>query len=42
MPITSYDIFDLPEQLHLTLLAVFDFYHKHQRLPRILNEEDAH
>jgi hypothetical protein len=42
MPMTSYDIFDLSEQLHLTLLAVFDFYQKNHRLPRILHEEEAH
>ncbi len=42
MPMTSYDILDLPQQLHLTLLAVYDFYHKHKRLPKNLHQEDAH
>ena len=41
MPMTSFDTLDLPEQLHTTLLAVYDFYSKHKRLPRVLNDEDA-
>ena len=41
MPFTTFDILDLPQQLHLTLLGVYDFYFRHKRLPRVLNEEDA-
>ncbi len=41
MPIASWDKFGVPEQLHLILNGVYDFYAEHGRLPAILNENEA-
>jgi len=41
MPIANWDKFGVPEQLHIILNGLYSFYHQHQRLPRILNTEDA-
>ena len=41
MPIASWEKFGVPEQLHLILNGVYDFWAKHQRLPAILNEAEA-
>lgn len=41
MPIASWDKFGVPEQLHLILNGVYDFFAKHQRLPEVLNENEA-
>ena len=41
MPIASWDKFGVPEQLHIVLNALLAFQSKHNRIPRILNQEDA-
>jgi ubiquitin-activating enzyme E1 len=41
MPIASWDKFGVPEQLHIVLNSLYNFYHKHHRVPRALNHEDA-
>ena len=41
MPIASWDKFGVPEQLHLVLNGVYDFWAKYHRLPAILNENEA-
>jgi hypothetical protein len=41
MPIANWDKFGVPEQLHIILNALYSFYAKHNRIPRILNAEDA-
>ena len=41
MPIASWDKFGVPEQLHIVLNALLAFNSKHNRIPRILNQEDA-
>jgi ubiquitin-activating enzyme E1 len=41
MPIANWDKFGVPEQLHITLNALYSFYAKHNRVPRILNADDA-
>ena len=41
MPIASWDKFGVPEQLHIVLTALYNFYAKHHRTPRALNKEDA-
>lgn len=41
MPIASWDKFGVPEQLHLILNGVYDFFAKHHRLPSVLDENEA-
>lgn len=41
MPIASWEKFGCPEQLHTALNGIYNFWAKHQRLPRALNEDDA-
>jgi ubiquitin-activating enzyme E1 len=41
MPIASWEKFGVPEQLHITLNGVLDFYAQHKRLPATLNEKEA-
>jgi hypothetical protein len=41
MPICSWEKFGYPEQLHVILNGVLDFYAKHQRLPKNLSKEEA-
>lgn len=41
MPICSWEKFGVPEQLHVILNGVFDFWTKNKRLPKALNEDDA-
>lgn len=41
MPIASWDKFGVPEQLHIVINALYNFYSKHHRTPRALNKEDA-
>ena len=41
MPIASWDKFGIPEQLHIVLNALLAFNHKHSRIPRVLNQDDA-
>jgi hypothetical protein len=41
MPIASWEKWGVPEQLHIILNSLYAFHHKHHRLPRPLNREDA-
>ncbi len=41
MPIANWDKFGVPEQLHVILNSLYSFHHKHHRLPRVLNRDDA-
>lgn len=41
MPICSWDKFGYPEQLHVILNGLLEFYSKNKRLPEILNKEDS-
>lgn len=41
MPICSWQKFGTPQQLHVILNGVLDFWNKHKRLPVNLNKEDA-
>lgn len=41
MPICSWEKFGYPEQLHVILNGLIDFYGKHKRLPQSLNQSDA-
>lgn len=40
MPICNWEKFGQPEQLHIVLNGILDFWQKHKRLPRNLNNED--
>lgn len=39
MPIANWEKFGYPEQLHVILNGVYDFWAKHKRLPEPLNEK---
>ena len=41
MPIANWEKFGYPEQLHVILNGLYNFYEKNQRLPRPLDEADA-
>lgn len=41
MPICSWDKFGYPEQLHVILNGILDFWGKYKRLPENLNKDDA-
>lgn len=41
MPICSWEKFGHPEQLHVILNGVYDFWAKHSRLPKALDANDA-
>ena len=41
MPIASWEKFGVPEQLHITLNALYLYFEKNNRLPRPINDEDA-
>lgn len=41
MPICSWEKFGYPEQLHVILNGLFDFWTKNNRLPKLLDEKDA-
>ncbi|HRI34625.1 MAG TPA: hypothetical protein PLD02_12805 [Saprospiraceae bacterium] len=41
MPICSWEKFGYPEQLHVILNGVINFWGKHKRLPENLNQADA-
>lgn len=41
MPIASWEKWGVPEQLHIVLNSLYTFHHKHHRIPRPLNQDDA-
>lgn len=41
MPICSWEKFGVPEQLHVILNGVLNFWAEHKRLPENLNKEEA-
>ena len=41
MPIANWEKFGYPEQLHVILNGMYNFYQKNQRLPKPLDEADA-
>lgn len=41
MPIASWEKWGVPEQLHIILNSLYTFQHKHHRIPRPLNQDDA-
>ena len=41
MPIANWEKFGYPEQLHVILNGVYNFFAKHNRLPAPMNDADA-
>lgn len=41
MPICSWEKFGNPEQLHVILNGLLDFWAKHKRLPKNLHKDEA-
>lgn len=41
MPICSWEKFGYPEQLHVILNGVYNFFDKHNRLPKALDAADV-